>query len=232
MPDLFSLKPEPSAAFTAALLRAAECLNLSLSTDQVDVLARHFAAILETNSKFNLTRVTDPAAAAAKLYADSLAPLAYLRQASAQARRILDVGTGAGFPAVPIAVAQPTAKVTAIDSTAKKARFVEECAQRLGLTNLTCLHARAGEWKAPQPFDMAVFKAIGPLAGCVSTAHRLVRREGLIIVFKSSQITREEIDAGQEQAESMGATLWDTFDYDLPCGDETLESTLFVFKRM
>ena len=86
----------------------------------------------------NLTRITRPAEAAVRLYADSLAVLSWARQSGNETgvRTVLDIGTGAGFPAVPLAVAAPDWRITAIEATNKKAAFVEQSARRVGAENL------------------------------------------------------------------------------------------------
>ncbi len=218
--------------FSRALVAATEELGLHLDDDKVEKLAEHFSLLCEQNRQFNLTRITDPVDAAVKLYADSLAPLAWARQANVTVPKCLDIGTGAGFPAVPLAVASPAWQVTAIDATGKKARFVQQCAETLSIDNLTARHLRAGGKNDLGRFDLVVFKAVGNLARCLSFAERLVARDGHLLVFKGRNLTREELDEGQQTAERIGMQTWDTVDYELTCGDEILEPTLVVYRRM
>jgi 16S rRNA (guanine527-N7)-methyltransferase len=220
------------AQFDAALVRATHALGLTVREAQRALMFAYFERLVAANAQFNLTRIIDPVDAAVKLYADSLAPLAWLRGADARVVRVLDVGAGAGFPAVPLAVAMPGWKVTAVDSTGKKVRFVQDCAAALGLNNLKAVHARAGEWRSPQPFQLVLFKAIGPLDRCLQFARGLVARDGFVMAFKGRGLSRAELDAGQVQAESQGMQTWDAFDYTLPLGDETLEHTLVVYRRV
>ena len=218
--------------FASTLTACAEDLGISLTDEQAERLWTHFERMAEANRQFNLTGITDPADAAAKLYADSLAPLAWVQDNSARVRSCLDVGTGAGFPAVPLAVTRPAWSVTAIDSTGKKATFVKQCAEAIPIANLHALQARAGEWKPSKTFDLVVFKALGALAKCLSAATHLVARDGYVIVFKGPNLSRRELDDGQLHAERMGLQTWDVCDYDLPLGDETLKHTLVVYRRV
>ena len=218
--------------FIETLCAACAELGLLDNSEHAERLADHFELVIETNRQFNLTRLTDPVEAAVKLYADSLAAVAWAEEAGIDVRRCLDVGTGAGFPAVPVAVHRPGWQVTAIDSTGKKARFVQECAEQLTIPNLRAEHARAGQWRPQQRFGLVLFKAVGKLALCVAQASKLVNREGYVVVYKGPQLTREELDAGQEAAERAGMQTWDTIDYTLTAGEETLEHTLVVYRRV
>lgn len=218
--------------FDAAFTRAVDALGVKVAEEKRALLFRHYAVLVAANAQFNLTRITEPAEAAVKLYADSLAPLAWLEDARAKVTRVLDVGTGAGFPAIPLAIATPTWKVTALDSTGKKARFVSESAAALEIRNVRALHARAGEWRSPHPFHAVLFKAVGTLQNCLASIRGLVAHEGYVFVFKGRGLTHEELSAGDRQAESQGLQTWDSADYSLPLGEETLEHTLVVYRRM
>ena len=217
--------------FIKALQIAASDLGVSLAEDESAMLWRHFGLVREANETFNLTRITDPEEAAVKLYADSLAPAAWADRAEISVGRCLDVGTGAGFPSVPLAVCRPLWSVTAIDSTGKKARFVESSAGELGISNISVSHARAGEWNANRRFDLVTFKAVGPIARCLSVIGRLVASMGCVVVFKGPGLTTDELDAGESQAESMGMHTWDTMDYQLHVGDDMVQNTLVAYRR-
>jgi len=222
----------PEAHFHQAFGAAVAALPVVVSDAQRTQLFRHYERLLTANAQFNLTRITEPADAAVKLYADSLAPLAWVRTANARITRVLDVGTGGGFPAVPLAVGMPAWKVVALDSTGKKTRFLESSASEIGLRNLQVVHARAGEWKHPQPFQLVLFKAVGTIARCLQCVRGLVARDGFAVVFKGRNLSREELEAGQAQAEILGMQTWDTFDYELPLREETLAHTLVIYRRM
>lgn len=217
--------------FTTALTRAAATLDIRLTPEMTDAMFAHHGLMVETNAQFNLTRITEPESAAVKLFADSLAPLAWSQSTGVNITTLLDIGTGAGFPAVPLAIARPGWQVTAIDSTGKKAAFVRDAAKSIGINNLRSEHARAEQWRASKRFDLVTLKAVGPLKTCVQIAQKLINREGHIAVFKSANVTRDEVEDGQRAAESLGMSVWDVYEYELPLADELLQSALFVFRR-
>jgi 16S rRNA (guanine527-N7)-methyltransferase len=219
-------------AFVRTLRAGADALGIAVSDDCASLLWHHFETMRDTNRQFNLTRLTEPQEAAIKLYADSIAPIAWRTANNLSIRTALDVGTGAGFPAVPLAVLQPRLAVTAIDTTAKKANFVQRCADSIPIPNLRAAHARAGEWRPGRTFDLVLFKAIGRLDKCVTCARRLIARDGHVIVFKGPALSKDELDAGQLAAEQCGLQTWDVFDYGLPMGPDELSHTLVVYRRV
>ena len=216
-------------------------------------------AVVEANQRFNLTRITELAEAAVKHFADSLAVLAWCEKGVRSLRpeeceaypsgaapshpvaneakapdpffsaTVLDVGTGAGFPAAPLAIMRPDWRITAIDSTGKKARFVSDTAARLGLANLTALHARAGLWKPPAPFDLVLFKAVGSMDECLDAARGLVRRGGAVVHFKTAAAPKEEVAAAEKAARRLGFTPATTLSYQLRFREERMERALWVF---
>jgi 16S rRNA (guanine527-N7)-methyltransferase len=132
------------------------------------------------NERINLTAIRDRRAQVAKHLLDSLALQPFLR-----GERFVDVGTGAGFPGLPLAFVNPDRHFTLLDSTAKKLAFVEHAASVLGLTNVVTVHARAEAWTPPQRFDAALARALGPLdriapwcAGLLVPGGRLLAMKG------------------------------------------------------
>jgi 16S rRNA (guanine527-N7)-methyltransferase len=140
------------------LVRNAASLGVALSTAD----ARRLMVLLDElalwNRRFNLTAITAPAAMVTHHLLDSLAISPEL-----EGNRVADVGTGAGFPGLPLAVVNPSRHFTLIDSTAKKVRFVSHAVQLLGLGNVTPLHARVERMQVELPFDTIVARAFAPL---------------------------------------------------------------------
>ena len=135
---LMSTPPRNASAehdrFDRALDEAADRIGVPTTAAQRSAMGHHFALMVEANRRFNLTRITTPVEAAIKHYADSLTLLTCPDIAAAAPITLLDVGTGAGFPAIPLAIVCPAWQVAAIDGTGKKARFVAESAAGLGAT--------------------------------------------------------------------------------------------------
>ncbi len=219
------------SAYKKALQSALATIEIELPARGVEQLMQHFELVVETNRKFNLTRITLPTEFAVKHHVDSLAIVAWLRDTDANVSRFLDIGTGAGVPAVPLAVALPDSHVCAMDGTGKKARFVEEIARTLDLANLSAVHARAEHWKADRPFDVVCFKAIGPLDRCLRLAAPHVERGGFVIAYKTADLDEAERVAGTGTARELGFATPELFAYELDCGEERLRRALWIFRR-
>ena len=124
------------------LKQCASEVGVELTLEQTKRLAAYFDMVVEKNKAFNLTAITEEKDFAIKHIADSLAGISEIPQNSA----LLDIGAGAGFPSMPIAITRADVKVTALDSTAKKMNFISECARELKLTNVKTVAGRAKEF--------------------------------------------------------------------------------------
>jgi 16S rRNA (guanine527-N7)-methyltransferase len=181
--------PELSAVEPAVVLRAGSTeLGVPLDERQVGQLMTLLGELAQWNERFNLTAIRDPVEVVRKHLLDSLTVQPWL-----QGRRIADVGTGAGFPGLPLAVVNPGRQFALIESTGKKARFVEYAASRLGLANVEVVNARAESFDPRLPFDSVVCRAVGKLADFVRFAGHLCAPGGRLIAMKG-QYPREELD--------------------------------------
>ncbi len=173
-----SVQQDDHDRFQTALVEATRAVGVALTDEQRGLMWEHFRLVVQANRQFNLTRITSAADAAVKHYADSLTLLAapWIDADGGRPLRVLDVGTGAGFPAVPLAIARPDWRITAIDSTAKKVRFVAEAVGRLGLTNVEARHARAADLarSKQERFDLVLLRAVSRIAAGLDEVHRLV----------------------------------------------------------
>jgi 16S rRNA (guanine527-N7)-methyltransferase len=133
-------------------------LGLALDDAQLERLARLGAELARWNKTYNLTSVDDPRRILTHHLLDSLTALPLLEGA-----RVADVGTGGGFPGLPLAIAAPGRHFTLIDTVEKKLRFVAHAARTLGLTNVTTLHARVENSAPAKPYDTVVTRAFAPL---------------------------------------------------------------------
>lgn len=161
-------------------------LGLALDDHQLDSLLTLLAELADWNTRFNLTAIRDPEQMLHKHLLDSLVVLPYLGGGS-----VADVGTGAGFPGLPLAIADPARQYTLIEATGKKARFVSHAVERLGLKNVTVVHARAEAWRAPAPFDRVLARALGSLADFVRVAGHLCAPRGRLLAMKGRQPAAE-----------------------------------------
>ena len=127
--------------FTTELRAAAEAASLSLSEEQILKFTRYDALLVDWNERMNLTAITEPRDVAVKHMVDSLT--AYDAALFSGAPTVIDVGTGAGFPGIPLKIFNPSIRLTLMDSLAKRLAFLEAVVEDLGLTGVTCVHARA-----------------------------------------------------------------------------------------
>ncbi len=204
--------------------------NLPITPVELRQLHSHFEAVIETNRMMNLTRITDPEEAAIRHYADSLALLLWTRDRSVAVRTVLDVGTGAGFPAVPLAVMRSEWSVTAMDATRKKVEFLARTAAAIGLHNLRTEHAHTAHRPAEQKFDVVATRAFGPLARCSESGAKFVNPGGWLIMYKTASVGRDEISAAAKLARKLRMHIEEPFAYDLQFGGETLRRMLHVFR--
>jgi 16S rRNA (guanine527-N7)-methyltransferase len=147
---------------SAALARGAAKLGVTLDETAQSRLLKLSAELLRWNKAYNLTAITDPQAVLTHHLLDSLAVAADLHGTT-----VADVGTGAGFPGLPLAIVQPARQFTLIDAVDKKLRFIDHAARELGLANVKTAHARVETLRAG-PFDTVIARAFAPLPKMLS----------------------------------------------------------------
>ena len=150
------------ADMPAALARGAAQLGVALDESQRSQLLKLATELLRWNKAYNLTAITDPQAVLTHHLLDSLAVAADLHGTT-----VADVGTGAGFPGLPLAIVQPARQFTLIDAVDKKLRFIDHAARELGLANVKTAHARV-ETLRTGPFDTVIARAFAPLPKMLS----------------------------------------------------------------
>lgn len=156
-----------------------EALGLALAPAQVEALLRLVEELADWNARFNLTAIREPADVVDKHLLDSLAVLPRLKGLA-----VADIGTGAGFPGLPLAIADPDRRYTLVESTGKKATFVRHAAAVLNLPNVEVVQARAEAYKPSRSFDSVISRALGSLSDFVRVAGHLVGRGGRLLAMK------------------------------------------------
>jgi 16S rRNA (guanine527-N7)-methyltransferase len=164
-------------------------LGLGLAPGQVDALGVLAGELADWNTRVNLTAITDPAEVVDKHLLDSLAVLPLLRGHS-----VADVGSGAGFPGLPLAIADPERRYTLIESTGKKVKFIRHAVDRLALPNVEVVQGRAESYRPARPFDCVIARALGPLAEFVRVAGHLAGRGGRLLAMKG-KVPEAELQA-------------------------------------
>lgn len=174
-------------ATPAEELRAfAQQLGVALDADMAGKLLRLLDELEQWNRAFNLTGIGTREAMVATHLLDSLAASSALA-----GTRIADLGTGAGFPGLPLAIARPQLQFTLIDATAKKVRFVAHAARALGLANVEAVQARAESMQPAPPFDTVIARAVAPLAKLAALARPLSRPGTRLLALKGKRPTAE-----------------------------------------
>jgi len=169
----------PADPLERTLLVGARAQGIALDPAQAAALLRLISELREWNQRFNLTGITDPVEMVRKHLLDSLSVQPYLR-----GTRIADVGTGAGFPGLPLAVINPERQFALIEATGKKARFVRHAADAMGLANVEVIPARSEDWRGPAPFESVLTRALGKLAEFVRVAGHLCAPGGRLLAMK------------------------------------------------
>jgi 16S rRNA (guanine527-N7)-methyltransferase len=173
----------------ALLVEGAAGFDLTLGADQAEALLRVVDELEIANAQFNLTAIRDRPGMLVKHLLDSLSVQPFLR-----GLRVADVGTGAGFPGLPLAIVNPQRRFWLIEATGKKARFVAQTAQRLGCANVEVVAARAENYHPDRPFDTVVARALSSLADFAAHAAHLCAPEGRMLAMKGKR-PEEEIAA-------------------------------------
>lgn len=178
------------ATWKARLDAGGNELGIDLDQSQLDLLWRYGVMLRERNAHVNLTSIVSPEGILTLHMLDSLSVAPYL----GDAQRLIDVGTGGGFPGIPLAVAFPKRHFTLIDGTQKKIRFVAEAIAALDIRNAQAIAARAEDFEAAKEFDVAILRAVSSLADAVRHSAHLLRRGGRLLAMKG-RLPEEELQA-------------------------------------
>jgi len=158
--------------------------RLALRDNQQDQFRRYFELLVEWNDRMNLTGITDESEVYAKHFYDSLDP--FLEMDMSDVKTVCDVGTGAGFPGVPLAIAYPEIQFYLIDSLGKRIRFLNFCIKELAITNVRAKHIRAEDFAAKKReyFDLVTSRAVARLPILAELCAPLVKVGGSLVVLK------------------------------------------------
>jgi 16S rRNA (guanine527-N7)-methyltransferase len=177
----------------------------------IHVGALHLELIEETNRYINLTRITEPREAAIKHVLDSVLPWRLF----AGARKVLDAGTGAGFPGIPLAAILPDIKFVLAESVQKKARFVETALQKLGIENVVVRPLRAEDVLKTERFEIVTGRALAPLGKAIPLFAPALKRSARVLLYKGPDV-EEEIAAAAAEARKREIRVTVVQHYELP----------------
>lgn len=191
--------------------------TLGLPMDAIPQLQQYAKLLLETNKVMNLTAITDPADVATLHFLDCAA---LLTLADFHGKTVVDVGTGAGFPGMPLRLVEPTIRLTLLDSLGKRIHFLQTVCDELGLTDVACIHGRAEEFAAEhrETFDLAVSRAVAALPVLCELCLPLVKPGGKFLAMKSVE-SDAELAASQHAIAILGGAVEAVRDYAIPGTD-------------
>lgn len=206
-----------STEFKDHMSKAADDFGIELTEVQIDQLDKYFEMLVEWNKVMNLTAITEPKEVAIKHMIDSLS--AWNEDKMGNAKTIIDVGTGAGFPGIPLKIYKPELKLTLLDSLNKRIKFLQAVVDELGLADVQCIHARAEEGarnkQLREKYDVAVSRAVARLPVLAEYCIPFVKVGGTFVALKGMKYAEEAAD-GQNALKVLGADDVDIVEVHLP----------------
>lgn len=211
-------------------LKDAEQFNICLSQQQVDQFVRYYELLVEWNSFMNLTGITEFSEVLKKHFIDSISLFSYVNQNSISS--LIDVGTGAGFPGLPLKIVCPELKVTLLDSLDKRIKFLNCVIDELELQNITAIHGRAEDYASNMEhrefYDMAVSRAVANLSTLSEYCLPFVKKDGIFVSYKSETLEEEVINA-TNAIQILGGRIMNKYSFYLP-GTDIYRTLCFIEK--
>ncbi|MCR5025158.1 MAG: 16S rRNA (guanine(527)-N(7))-methyltransferase RsmG [Lachnospiraceae bacterium] len=196
-------------------------LNIPSSPDKLEKLERYYELLIEKNRVMNLTTITDHDEFMRKHIVDSLAVIRYY--SFDKVKRVIDLGTGGGFPGIPLKIFFPDIEFTLVDSVNKKLRFIEEAAEELGLKKILFVHGRAEDLAHEElhreKYDVLVSRAVANLSTLTELSLGFIKTGGSFISYKGAGGV-EELEEAAKAISIMGGETDRVEKYDLPGGDD------------
>ena len=178
--------------------------NFELNNKQIEQFYSYYTFLIQENEKFNLTAITDPLEVIVKHFVDSVLAEKYIKNSA----RIIDVGTGAGFPGVPLKILRPDIKVTLLDSLQKRVNFLNQLIDKLQLKEIKAVHARAEDYvkEEREKFDVALSRAVAQIPTLSEYLLPYVKIGGKAIMYKGLNID-EELEMGRYAIKTLGGVV-------------------------
>lgn len=209
-----------------------EYLDISLSEKQIGQFLKYYELLVEWNSFMNLTAITDFDEVLKKHFIDSLSLVKAYEKIRTEKVKVIDIGTGAGFPGVPLKIAFPQIELTLLDSLNKRINFLKEVAGQLDLGNITYIHGRAEDFAKPsmerEKHDICVSRAVANLSTLSELCLPYVKVGGEFISYKSEKIV-EEAAAASRAIDLLGGKIEKQVEFQLP--DSDIYRNLFVINK-
>ena len=214
--------------FSEELENVAKQIEIELTKKQIEKFYNYMNLLLEWNEKINLTAIIEPKEVILKHFVDSLTIAKYIKENE----KLIDVGTGAGFPGIPLSIVKENTDIVLLDSLNKRINFLEEVKENLKLENITTIHGRAEEFgknkKERETYDIATSRAVAPLNILLEYLLPLVKVGGKAICMKGSNI--EEIENAKNALEILGGKIEKIEEITLPNSD--IKRNIIIVKKV
>lgn len=210
--------------------------GINLSDQQMDQFASYYHELITANRQVNLTRITDEKEVYLKHFYDSITGAFAVSDLQNQDLNICDIGAGAGFPSLPLKIAFPRLKVTIVDSLTKRIKFLQSLVKKLGLDDVTLVHARAEDFSKKgntqrERFDLVTARAVARLSVLSELCLPAVKVGGIFLAYKA-QAAHEEVQAAQHAIKTLGGEVRSTYSLTLPTTPTPEERNLIIIDKV
>lgn len=206
--------------------------DINLNEIQIGQFLQYYELLIKWNSFMNLTTITNFSDVIKKHYVDSVSIIKAVPDLAEKVYTIIDVGTGAGFPGIPLKIVFPHLKITLLDSLNKRIHFLEEVINILNLKEIETIHGRAEDFARPdklrESYDLCVSRAVANLSTLSEYCIPFVKKKGYFIAYKSDNIS-EELDKAKNAIKILGGNCKKKIELEIPNSD--IRRVLFVIKK-
>ena len=215
--------------FKEELKKSLDVINIKLNEKQIKQFYDYMNLLIEWNKKINLTAIIEPKEIILKHFVDSLTISKYINEKST----LIDVGTGAGFPGIPLKILRNDIKITLVDSLNKRIKFLDEVIEKLNLDGIKTVHGRAEEIgrnrEYREKFDYATSRAVANTAILSEYLIPLVKINGKCIYMKGPD-TNEELKNGKKAISVLGGNIVNKEEFELPYSD--IKRTIIIIEKV